>query len=75
MKGVNEKLVRRVADRAEAAWKAGTWVPYFGFRWSASNPVDDWHNLSAINKAGVRSIVAVYQRKEGGEIRNLSVLE
>lgn len=75
MKGINEKLVRRVADRAEAAWKAGRRVDFFGFSWSASNPVDDWHNVSAINKAGEWSIVAVYQRAEGGEIRNLSVLE
>lgn len=77
MKGVDEKLVRRVAGRAEEAWSRGEWVPFWGMTWTSSNPVDDWRTLSVIPRGGSRHdqrIVAVYQREEGGEIRNLSVL-
>lgn len=73
MKGVDEKLVRRVADRAEEAWKAGERCSFWGFAWYASNPVDEWHNLHAFDGEEER-IVAVYQRGADGEIQNLEVL-
>ena len=73
MKGINEKLVRRVASRAEDAWRRGEWFSFWGFTWYASNPVDDWHNLHASDGSEEKT-VAVYQRNEAGEIVNLEVL-
>lgn len=77
MKGIDEKLVRRVADRAEEAWRRGEWLPFWGMSWSASNPVDDWHTVWVIPKGANRRnqrAVAVYQRNEAGEIVSLEVL-
>lgn len=74
MKGIDEKLVRRVADRAEEAWRRGGWVYFWGMTWASSNPVDDWHNLSAWKPGERPRIVAVYQRNEAGELVNLEVL-
>lgn len=73
MKGIDEKLVRRVADRAEEAWKAGELFHFWGFAWYASNPVDNWHNLHAFDGEDYKT-VAVYQRDAEGEILNLEVL-
>lgn len=77
MKGIDEKLVRRVASRAEDAWRRGEWFSFWGFTWSASNPVDDWFTVWVIPKGANRRdqrAVAVYQRGTDGEIRNLEVL-
>ncbi len=73
MKGINERMVRKVADRAEKAWKAGERCSFWGFTWYASNPVDDWHNLHASDGSEEKT-VAVYQRNEAGDIVNLEVL-
>ena len=74
MKGINERMVRRVADRAEEAWKRGGWISFWGRSWTSSNPVDAWHNLSAWKPGEQPRIVAVYQRDEAGGIVNLEVL-
>lgn len=75
MKGVSEKVCRRVADMAEEAWRRGEWVPYWGMTWTSSNPVDAWHNLSARKPGEQPRIVAVYERGADGEIRNMEVLK